>query len=88
MKMVRQFLIHYCLENIQLKVQAPGGYMLLKEPITVEVGSSVHKITIENQKSQWEIPKTGGIGTGIFYSIGGILMLLVVFLYVRNKRNK
>lgn len=70
------------------EVKAPDGYMLLKEPITVEVGSSVHKITIENQKSQWEIPKTGGIGTGIFYSIGGLLMLLVVFLYVRNKRNK
>ncbi|MEI4622540.1 isopeptide-forming domain-containing fimbrial protein [Bacillus pfraonensis] len=63
------------------EIQAPDGYMLLRDPIEIEVRSSVQKITIENTKSEWVIPDTGGIGTTIFYLLGTILMVITVFLF-------
>ena len=50
------------------EVQAPVGYMLMKEPIEVNVtgGVSTQKITIENSKNEWIIPETGGTGTIVF----------------------
>ena len=46
--------------------------MLLRDPIEVEVTASTptQKIKVENRKSEWEIPNTGGVGTNVFYLIG------------------
>ncbi|PEQ65029.1 isopeptide-forming domain-containing fimbrial protein [Bacillus cereus] len=71
------------------EIQAPNGYMLLRDPIEVEVSSLVQKIKVENTKNGWDIPNTGGMGTTIFYLIGTILMLitLVLFLHKRARNN-
>ncbi|WP_235679042.1 isopeptide-forming domain-containing fimbrial protein [Bacillus mycoides] len=71
------------------EVQAPVGYMLMKEPIEMNVtnGVSTQKIRIENSKNEWIIPETGGIGTIIFYVIGGILMFITTFLFFRKRKS-
>ncbi|MFH7830123.1 isopeptide-forming domain-containing fimbrial protein [Bacillus luti] len=71
------------------EVQAPAGYMLMKEPIEVNVTGDVstQKITIENSKNEWIIPETGGVGTIIFYVIGGILMFITSFFFFRKRKN-
>lgn len=70
------------------EVQAPNGYMLLKEPIEINVTNDVstQKIRIENNKNEWIIPETGGIGTIIFYVIGGILMFITSFFFFRKRK--
>ncbi|MBE7144707.1 isopeptide-forming domain-containing fimbrial protein [Bacillus paranthracis] len=73
------------------EVKAPDGYMLLRDPIEVEVTASTptQKIKVENRKSEWEIPNTGGVGTNVFYLIGAFLMLviLLVFFHKQNSNN-
>ncbi|MFD3445640.1 isopeptide-forming domain-containing fimbrial protein [Microbacteriaceae bacterium 4G12] len=69
------------------EVQAPNGYMLIRDPIEVEITpeAPIRKIQVENTKGKWNIPNTGGMGTTIFYFGGGIAMLLTLFLYFRKK---
>ncbi|MEK4408635.1 isopeptide-forming domain-containing fimbrial protein [Bacillus sp. FSL L8-0642] len=69
------------------EVQAPVGYMLMKEPIEIHVTSDVStkKIKIVNHKNEWIIPETGGIGTIVFYVIGGILMFITSFFFRKRK---
>ncbi|ASI77307.1 cell wall anchor protein [Bacillus cereus] len=69
------------------EVQAPVGYMLLKEPIKIHVTSDVSapKIKIVNHKNEWIIPETGGIGTIVFYVIGGTLMFITSFFFRKRK---
>ncbi|EMY4795366.1 TPA: isopeptide-forming domain-containing fimbrial protein [Bacillus pacificus] len=69
------------------EVQAPVGYMLLKEPIEIHVTSDVSapKIKIVNHKNEWIIPETGGIGTIVFYVIGGTLMFITSFFFRKRK---
>ncbi|MED0967417.1 isopeptide-forming domain-containing fimbrial protein [Bacillus paramycoides] len=70
------------------EVKAPNGYMLLRDPIEVEVTAATptQTLKVENKKSEWEIPNTGGVGTNVFYLIGTFLMIVVVFLFF-HKRN-
>ncbi|MED0959942.1 isopeptide-forming domain-containing fimbrial protein [Bacillus paramycoides] len=70
------------------EVKAPNGYMLLRDPIEVEVTAATptQTLKVENKKSEWEIPNTGGAGTNVFYLIGTFLMIVVVFLFF-HKRN-
>lgn len=73
-------------EKYTLKeIQAPNGYMLLRDPIEVEVSSPVQKINVENTKNGWDIPNTGGMGTTIFYLIGMILMVTTLILFFRKR---
>ncbi|KXO04344.1 hypothetical protein AYK81_24490 [Bacillus thuringiensis] len=67
------------------EIQAPNGYMLLKDPIEVEVSSPLQKITVENTKNGWDIPHTGGIGTTVFYLIGMIIMVAVLVVFFRKR---
>ncbi len=70
------------------EVKAPNGYMLLRDPIEIEITAAtpMQVLKVENQKSAWEIPNTGGMGTSMFYLFGAFVMILVVFLFFR-KRN-
>ncbi|OQR55903.1 isopeptide-forming domain-containing fimbrial protein [Bacillus sp. CDB3] len=70
------------------EIKAPEGYMLLRDPIEVEITAKtpIQKIRVENTKNEWEIPETGGTGTTIFYLIGGMLMLVTVWLFLRKKK--
>ncbi len=71
------------------EIKAPDGYMLLRDPIEVEItaNKSIQKIRVANTKSEWNIPNTGGVGANIFYIIGAVLMVVTLFLFFR-KRNK
>lgn len=75
------------------------GYNLLTNTITVVIdnngnvtykltgtqGDGAATITVENNTGA-ELPSTGGIGTTVFYVIGGILMAGAVILLITKKR--
>ena len=52
---------------------------------TGNVNSGIVGITVANNKGA-TLPETGGIGTTIFYTVGGILVLVAVVLLVTKKR--
>lgn len=75
---------------------APAGYNKLAEPIKLVVSSD--KVTTEDgtvlandtltvtNQSGATLPGTGGIGTTIFYVIGGLLMAAAAVLLITKKR--
>ncbi|WP_088038006.1 MSCRAMM family protein, partial [Bacillus mycoides] len=69
------------------EIKAPNGYMLIRDPIDVEITETVRsqKITVKNTKNNWVIPNTGGSGTTMFYVIGVILMFGVLCFYKKNR---
>lgn len=84
------------------EIKAPDGYNQLKDPVKVVItatiaGDKTGKATItynetatgtvriENQTGV-ELPSTGGIGTTVFYVIGGLLMGVAVVLLVTRKK--
>ena len=84
------------------ETKAPDGYNQLKDPVKVVItaniaGDKTGKATItynetatgtvriENQTGV-ELPSTGGIGTTVFYVIGGLLMGVAVVLLVTRKK--
>lgn len=77
-----------------VETEAPAGYNLLTAPVEVKVtavknneGTAVVDIPskVENSTGS-ELPSTGGIGTTLFYVIGGLLMTGAVVLLVTKKR--
>lgn len=82
------------------ETKAPAGYNLLAEPITFviehptdeddnSINNIVNAITVfVNNQTGSELPSTGGIGTKVFYIVGGVLVLAaVVFFIVRRRMN-
>ena len=77
------------------EIAAPAGYNLLQDPAEVVVNGANATATnlsaltvneeVENQ-SGTELPSTGGIGTTIFYVLGGVLMAGAFVLLVVRKR--
>lgn len=83
------------------EIKAPEGYNILTEELDVTINwdkenlkftydgaadvNGVASVTIVNQAGS-ELPTTGGIGTTLFYVIGGILVLAAVVLLVTKKR--
>ena len=65
-----------------------GSYQLLREPIyiTIDANHKAITLTVENNKSGWILPATGGIGTMIFTVIGLVLMLAAAFVFFRKSR--
>lgn len=74
----------YALEE----TEAPDGFHKLSADVTVEVAAdNTTKVDVENN-SGTELPSTGGIGTTIFYVVGGILLLgAAIVLVARRKAN-
>ncbi|NKW97456.1 SpaA isopeptide-forming pilin-related protein [Bacillus toyonensis] len=68
------------------EIKAPNGYMLLRDPIEVEITEAVRtqKITVKNAKNNWMIPNTGGSGTTIFYVVGILVMFGVLYFSKKN----
>lgn len=67
------------------------SYRLLTKPIEVEVENNKDTnkdITVENSKSGWELPTTGGIGTILFTVIGLALMATAFVLYLRRRKEE
>ncbi|PHA39063.1 hypothetical protein COF06_13175 [Bacillus wiedmannii] len=69
------------------EIKAPNGYMLLRDPIEIEITEAVRtqKLTVKNVKNNWVVPNTGGSGTTSFYVIGFVLMFGVLCLYKKNR---
>ncbi len=78
------------------ETQAPAGYNLLKDDVTVTINgagaaeANLSSLTVEagianNTGSQ--LPETGGMGTMLFYIVGGLLMMAAVILLVVKKRS-
>jgi fimbrial isopeptide formation D2 family protein/LPXTG-motif cell wall-anchored protein len=84
------------------ELRAPDGYNILEDELTITItfdeenstftygGGAVDsdgaaRITVVNQIGS-ELPSTGGIGTTIFYVVGGILVLAAIVLLVTKKR--
>ena len=76
---------------------APAGYNTLKEPVTITINSDGKvNVTTENpngvdtvkvlNQTGTELPSTGGMGTTIFYVLGGVLMAGAFVLLVVRKR--
>jgi|SRR5690625_5180073 len=75
--------------NYQLvETKAPDKYNKLRNPIdvTIDEGDQYQTITVNNYKSDWQLPKTGGIGTTLFTAIGTLLMGAALYLYIRRRR--
>lgn len=70
-----------------VETKAPTGYNLLQNPINVTINEDNSNVTIEvdNYKSGWELPKTGGIGTSIFTLLGLTLMGAALFAFIRRR---
>ena len=75
---------------------APSGYNLLTEPIEVIIAPTTAEgsaeavyadVTSEVANSTGSLlPSTGGIGTTIFYVLGGVLVLGAAILLITKKR--
>ncbi len=70
------------------ETKAPDGYRLLLEEITVEITPEALHISkeVENTLQEWEIPKTGGIGTLGFYSVGILIMAAAIWFAIRRRK--
>lgn len=79
------------------EVTPPTGYNALKDPVTVEFKGANIETSIDEETGKWtgiavlnqtgaELPSTGGIGTTIFYVVGGILVVGAAILLVTRKR--
>lgn len=64
-----------------------GSYQLLKDPIDVAVDADHQaiKLNVENNKSGWVLPTTGGMGTVLFTVVGLLLMAAAAFVFFRKK---
>ena len=74
------------------EVEAPAGYNKLAEDKKVTITGATDETTYTtvvtkiNNQSGTELPSTGGIGTTIFYIVGGVLVVGAVVLLVTKKR--
>ena len=72
-------------ENGNKKTEVKDGETVNIDLGTVDLTAGSITTTVVN-KSGSELPSTGGIGTTIFYVLGGVLVLAAVVLLVTNKR--
>ncbi len=83
------------------EIKAPENYILLDNPVAIEITAEYDAVddetklletytpvdkTIENQKNNFDLPVTGGVGTIIFTVIGLSLVALAVVLFVLSKK--
>ena len=74
-----------------LEIKAPLGYKLKEDAVTVTVVpdtiSTSTIVEVTNEKGSL-MPETGGIGTVIFTTVGGILVLMAMTVLVMKKRGQ
>ena len=65
------------------------SYRLLTSPVDITIKgdeSDDKQILVENSKSGWELPATGGMGTILFTVVGLALMAMAAFFLTRRKK--
>ena len=69
-----------------VETKAPTGYNLLDDPTDVEpeTNSALH-IDVKNNKGT-QLPSTDGIGTTIFYAVGGLMVLGAAIIMVSRRK--
>lgn len=76
------------------EIEAPKGYNLLTDPVPVattdltkadETIPVAKKISVINEQGS-VLPSTGGIGTTIFYAIGGLMVLGAAIIMVSRRK--
>ena len=88
-------------EFVIKETKAPEGYNILTEEIKVGIdfnteteeftytgavdNNGLARITVINQAGS-ELPSTGGIGTTLFYVIGGVMAVAALILLIAKKR--
>ncbi|QWG44402.1 isopeptide-forming domain-containing fimbrial protein [Bacillus mycoides] len=62
-------------------------YQKLRDPIDIKIDKDhkVIELKVENNKSGWIIPATGGIGTIFFTVVGLLLMVTAALIFFRKK---
>lgn len=80
------------------EIAAPRGYNPLTAPVAVDLTNGSLKATVQDNfyqdntgvqvenQSGTTLPSTGGMGTTLFYVVGGLLMVCAVVLLVTKKR--
>lgn len=74
------------------ETEAPAGYNMLTDDIKITINGSdanVNSLTVTQQVANGTgstLPETGGIGTTIFYAVGGVLVIGAAVLLVTKKR--
>ena len=66
------------------ETKAPDGYNLLEDEIEVKLNETTSIDVVNNSGSI--LPSTGGIGTTIFYIVGGALVLGAVVVLIARRR--
>lgn len=75
------------LDNYTLvEIAAPEGYNMLKDPVKVIVNANNALVVEVPNNTGAELPSTGGIGTTIFYVVGGILVVGAAVVLTTRKR--
>ena len=75
-----------------VETTAPAGYELLAEPISFLINSASTSVgidlSVKNIASNggFELPLTGGTGTGLLYAAGALLVVGAGLLFVRNRK--
>ncbi len=69
-----------------VEIEAPEGYNKLKAPVEVTVNADNALVVEVPNNTGAELPSTGGIGTTIFYVVGGILVVGAAVVLTTRKR--
>ena len=68
--------------------QAPTGYVLSTTVYSVtpsKDAANIPVVTVENVKGE-ELPETGGMGTTLFYTLGGMMVAAAAVMLITKKR--
>lgn len=66
----------------------PYNLLNNSKTIVIDAQNNDLEFTIDNYKSGWELPLTGGIGTSLFTLVGLVLMTVASYLYYRRNRGE
>jgi fimbrial isopeptide formation D2 family protein/LPXTG-motif cell wall-anchored protein len=75
-----------------VEVAAPNGYELLAKPVSFLVNSATTTVGVDLEVKNvpsnggFELPLTGGMGTGVLYAAGILLLVGAGLLFVRSRR--
>lgn len=69
-----------------VEIEAPEGYNKLKDSVAITVNADNALVVEVPNNTGAELPSTGGIGTTIFYVVGGILVVGAAVVLTTRKR--